>query len=254
MSDATAQLYGPAVIVELSATLVRLSRASNLMDARVGHLLAQWSVSSPHYKARLGQATVEGGHNVLRAAKEAAIREYTESLITPLGAMELVVALKALKSGFGALSEFFNRHGLQYSLKIGRPFPRPICTREAFDVEWQARCTLLELAPPVTADTRPSPRRSWPIASWVNYVQSRNALRDGIDWSRPLMFIVRGDAFPCARGSWSHLLTWALRRSTLVPAPANQRTTRSSAWRCAVTRIWPNSVPYGVTTCRYGCR
>ena len=51
MSATTAPLYGPAVIAELSATLVRLSRAANLMDARVGHLLAQWLVSFPHCKA-----------------------------------------------------------------------------------------------------------------------------------------------------------------------------------------------------------
>ena len=63
----------------------------------------------PHCKARWEQATVEGGHKVVRAAEDAAIREYAESLITPLGAVELVVALKAPKSSFRALSEFFTR-------------------------------------------------------------------------------------------------------------------------------------------------
>ena len=81
------------------------------------------------------------------------------------------------------------------------PFPRPICTRDAFDAEWQARCNPLQLVPPVTAGSPPSSGRSWPIPSWVNYVQLRNALRDCIDWSCPLMLIVRGDVFPCARGS-----------------------------------------------------
>ena len=115
------------------------------------------------------------------------------------------MALKAPKFGFRAPSEFFTRQGLQYSLKTGRPFLRPICTREAFDAEWRARCTPLKLAPPVTAGSPPSSGRSWPIASWVNYVQSRNALPDCTDWSHSLMFIVRGDAFFCAGGSWSHL-------------------------------------------------
>ena len=109
MSARTAPLYERDVIAELSATLVRLSGAANLWDARVGHLLAQWSASSPHCKARWEQATVEGGHKVVRAAEDAAIREYAESLITPLGAVELVVALKAPKSSFRALSEFFTR-------------------------------------------------------------------------------------------------------------------------------------------------
>ena len=80
MSAATAPLYGLALMAELSATLVRLSGASNVMDARVGHLLAQWSVSSPHCKAGWGQATVEEAYNVVHAAEDAAIREYAESL------------------------------------------------------------------------------------------------------------------------------------------------------------------------------
>ena len=64
-----------------------------------------------------------------------------EALINLLGAVELVVALKDPKSGFRTLSEFFTRQSLKYSLKTGRPFPRPICTREALDAEWRARCT-----------------------------------------------------------------------------------------------------------------
>ena len=37
---------------------------------------------------------MEGGHKVVRAARDAAIRDYAESLITPLGAVEVAVALK----------------------------------------------------------------------------------------------------------------------------------------------------------------
>ena len=112
MSARTAALYGRDVIAQLSATLVCLSGAANLWDARLGHLLAQWSVSSPHCKARWEQATVKGGHQVVRAMEDAARREFAESLITPLGAVEVVVALKAPKSGFCALSEFFTQQGL----------------------------------------------------------------------------------------------------------------------------------------------
>ena len=130
MSAATVRLYGPAAIAELSATLVRLNGASNLLDPCVGHLLAQWSVSSPHCKARWGEATIKGGHKVVRAAEEAAVHVYAKDLITPIRAVELVVSLKAPKSSFRVLLEFFTQPGLQYSLKAGRPFPRPICTRE----------------------------------------------------------------------------------------------------------------------------
>ena len=136
---------------------------------------------------------MEGGLKVVRAVEDTSIREYAESLITPLRAVEVVVALKAPKSGFRALSEFFTRQGLEYSLKTGRPFPRPIFTSEHFDAERRARCASLKLAPPVTAGSPPSSGCSWPIASWVNCVQSRNALRDCIDWSRPLTFMVCRD-------------------------------------------------------------
>ena len=103
------------------------------------------------------------------------------------------------------LLDFFTRHGLQYFLKAGRPFPRPVCTRKAFDAEWRAHCTPLLLVPLVTASSPPPSARSCPIASWVNYVQSHNVLRDCIDQSGPLMFVVWGDALPCAGGSWSHV-------------------------------------------------
>ena len=156
MSACTAPLYGRDVIADLSGTYVRLSGAANLWHARVGHLLAKWSVCSLHCKARWEQATVEVGHKVVCAAEDAAIREHAESLITPLGAVELVVALKAPKPGFHTLSEFFTRQCLQHSLKTRRPFSRPICTREAFDAEWPARSTPLQVAPPVAASSPPS--------------------------------------------------------------------------------------------------
>ena len=56
------------------------------------------------------------------------MKGHAESLITPLGAVQIVVAMKAPKFGFRAPLEFFNRQGLQYSLQTERLFPRPICT------------------------------------------------------------------------------------------------------------------------------
>ena len=52
---------------------------------------------------------MEGGHQEVPAVEYAAGREYAEWLITLLGAVELVVPLKAPKSGFRALSEVFTR-------------------------------------------------------------------------------------------------------------------------------------------------
>ena len=52
---------------------------------------------------------MQDGHKVVCAAEDTAVREYAESLITPLGAGELVVALMAPNCGFHALLEFFTR-------------------------------------------------------------------------------------------------------------------------------------------------
>ena len=41
-------------------------------------------------------------------------------------------------------------------------------------------------------------------------MQSRPALCQSIDWTRPLTFVVRGDMYPCAAGSWSQLLVGLL--------------------------------------------
>ena len=87
------------MIAELTAILVRWSGTANVMDASVGHLLAQRLVCCSHCKAGWEEATVEQGHKVVRAAQDVVIREYAESLTTPLGAAELVVALKARLAG-----------------------------------------------------------------------------------------------------------------------------------------------------------
>ena len=43
---------------------------------------------------------MEGGNKVVRAAEDPAILAYAESLFTPLGAVDLVVALKTPNSAF----------------------------------------------------------------------------------------------------------------------------------------------------------
>ena len=63
----------------------------------------------------------------------------------------------------------------------------------------------LELRPRVTVDDPPARGRSWPVPSLARQIQSRPPLVDIIDWGRPLTFIVRGDAYPCAGGSWTQL-------------------------------------------------
>ena len=44
---------------------------------------------------------------------------------------------------------------------------------------------------------------SWPFASWVKYIVSRPGLVRSINRSFPLTFILRGYAYPVARGNWT---------------------------------------------------
>ena len=78
----------------------------------------------------------------------------------------------------------------------------------------------LELRPPVIADNPPASHRSWPVHSWARYIQPRPPLVDTIDWDRPLTFIVRGDAYPCATGSWTQLSIGLLNHGERGRTPA----------------------------------
>ena len=51
----------------------------------------------------------------------------------------------------------------------------------------------------------PTSGRAWPLQLWARYIQWRPPLVDTINWKRPLTFLLRGDAYPCAGGSWTQL-------------------------------------------------
>ena len=51
-------------------------------------------------------------------------------------------------------------------------------------------------------------------------MQSRPALCQSIDWTGPLTFVVRGDGYPCASGSWSQLLVGLLNHGAKARTPA----------------------------------
>ena len=78
----------------------------------------------------------------------------------------------------------------------------------------------LELRPPVNLDNPPGSGRSWPVHSRACYIQSRPPLVDTIDWNRPLTFIVRGDAYPCAGRSWTQLSIGLLNHGKRGRTPA----------------------------------
>ena len=113
--------------------------------------------------------------------------------------------LDVTRTGFRHLSEFMTRRGIDYTAATGHIFPRPIPTRQAFLDTWKVLAKLLELRPPVTVDDPPASGSSWPMHSWARYIRSRPPLVDTIDWGRPVTFIVRRDAYPCAGGCWTQL-------------------------------------------------
>ena len=113
--------------------------------------------------------------------------------------------LNVPKLGLMHVSEFMSRRGSAYTAATGLPFPRPIPTREKFMDTWKELATPLELRPPVSIPDPPTTGCSWRPQSWAKYIQSRPSPVDHIDWTRPLTFIVRGDAYPCAGGSWTQL-------------------------------------------------
>ena len=113
-----------------------------------------------------------------------------------------------------------SRRGSAYSAATGLPFPRPIPTRDTFIDTWKELVTPLDLRPPVSVPDPPASGRSWPLPSWARYVQSRPSLVETIDWTRPLTFIVRGDAHPCAGGSWTQLSIGLLNHGARGRTPA----------------------------------
>ena len=132
----------------------------------------------------------------------------------------LLLELGAPRSGFRVLYEYITRRGDAYTARTGLPFPRPIPTRDKFDATWKSLTALLALSPPVECADPPSSGRCWPLRSWAQYVHSRPALCQSIDWTRPLTFVVRGDGYPCAGGSWSQLSVGLLNHGLKARTPA----------------------------------
>ena len=77
-----------------------------------------------------------------------------------------------------------------------------------------------ELRPPVTLAAPSASGRSWAVPSWTPYIQSCSPLVDIVHCGRPLNFIVRGDASPCAGGSWTQLSIGLCKRGNHGRPPA----------------------------------
>ena len=199
--------------------LVRLSGATSLRDSKCFDLLAQWMSSSPLIRARFTEAMDHASLPAVHKTKVQAIRTYAEALFPAPYLIGLLLELGAPRSGFRVLSEYISQ-GDAYTARMGLPFPWPIPTRDQFDAKWKSLTAPLALSPPVECAHPPSSGRCWPLRSWAQCVQSRPALCQSIVLTRPLTFVVRGDGYPCAGGSWSQLSVGLLNHGLKARTPA----------------------------------
>ena len=128
--------------------------------------------------------------------------------------------LNVPKGGFRHASEFMTRRGAAYTAATGLPFPRPIPSRDRFMDTWKELVKLLALGRPVSVADHPTSGRPWPLQWWARYIKSRPPLVDTIDWKRPLTFLLHGDAYPCAGGSWTQLSIGLLNHGAQGRTPA----------------------------------
>ena len=206
--------------------VVRLSGATTLRDSTCSDVLAQWMSSSPLIRACFSEAMDHSLLPAVHKTKVQAIRTYAEALFPAPYLMGLLLELGAPRSGFRVLSEYITRRSDTYTARTGLPFPRPIPTGYQFEATWKSWTAPLVLSPPVECANPPSSGRCWPLWSWAQYVQSRPALWQSIDWTRPVSFVVRGDGYPCAVGSWPQLSVGLLNHGVEARRPAFLRPMR----------------------------
>ena len=171
----------------------------------MSQLLGEWLASSPLAKARWYEATEVANLPLIRNKQIEPMKQYASVLFPAPELIELLTDLNVPKGGFQHVSEFMTRGAAAYTAATGLPFPRhiPLCDR--FTETWKELVKPLVLDRPVSVADPPTSGRSWPLQSWARYIQSRAPLVDTIDWKRPLTFLLRGDAYPTAVGSWTQL-------------------------------------------------
>ena len=200
-------------------TLVRLSGAKSLRDPLVSQLVGEWVASSPLARARCSEAMQVGWRSLIRTKQVEAVEQYASHLFPAADLIGLLMDLNVPKLGFRHVSEYMSRRGSAYKAATGLPFPCPIPTRDTFTDTWKQLVTPLDLRPPVSVPDPPTNGRFWPLPSWARYVQSRPSLVDTIDRTKPLTFIVRGDAYLCAGGNWTQLSIGLLNHGSRAAHP-----------------------------------
>lgn len=201
--------FSPATLAKLTEQLLLLSGAQSLNDHHrpraIGALLAQWANQSATHRRHFNNALDhDAGRVFVRNRTKEAVQAYAKEVLPPLGACQLLLELQAPhKAGFRILSKYFTSADLP-------PWARPICSHEAFHAKWKELLKPLELDAPVRTASPAATGVSWGIHSWVEYIASRPALVDAIDFDGPpgmegLHLIVRGDGYPIAGTTFCNL-------------------------------------------------
>jgi hypothetical protein len=193
-------LYSLDDIHRVTRTLVEVAGAANLQDEKVARLLAQWATSSTHARHQFAEAIRIADPAVHRNAVQAAVTTYSQHLFPPEETVHLLVDIAAPKSAWSGLSQHFTRQAVGYAAASHARFPRPLCTRTQFQAAWESLCAPMQLVHTCSGN---SEALTWPLEQWEEYINSRPPLC--IPAEGPLHLIVRGDAYPVAGTSWSHM-------------------------------------------------
>ena len=209
--------YPYSVFTELNMMVVRLTGATSLRDSKCSDLLAQWMSSSPLIPARFTEAMDHAPLPAVHKAKVQAIRTYAEALFPAPYLIGLLLEVGATRSGFHVLSECITRRGDAYTARTGLPLRRPLHTRDRFDATWKSLTAPLALSPLVECTDPQSSGRGWLLRS------SHNSCDPGQPYASlvtgPAPFVVRGDGYPCAGGSWSQLSVGLLTHGVKARTP-----------------------------------
>ena len=133
------------------------------------------------------------------------MKQYASVLLPAPESIGLLMDFNVPRGGCRHVSEFMTCRGAAYTAATGIPFPRPIPSYDSFVDTWKELAKPLALDRPVSVADPLTSGRTWPLQLWARYIRSRPPLVDTIDWKRPLTFLLRGDEYSCAAGSWTQL-------------------------------------------------
>ena len=200
-------------VLGLSMTLTRLSGTKSLRDPLVSQLLAESVASSPLAKARWYEATEVAQLPLIRNKQIEAVKQST-------GVDRATYGLECPQVRLPAYVRVHDPPGGRLHHRDGppisptHPFTRPLHGHmEGVGEAPCARSTGVRAGAPY--------KRPLLVSTILaRYIQSRPPLVETINWKRLLTFLLRGDSYPCAGGSWTQLSIALLNHGARARTPA----------------------------------